>query len=348
LNARTAYAEAGVNVEAGERAVELLRAKLHVSGGDLLGGIGAFGAAVEVPAGYRRPVIVTATDGVGTKTEIARRLGRLGTIGQDLVAMCADDVVCHGARSTYFLDYLAVGRVDPESVAEIVGGVAEACEAIGCTLIGGETAEHPGLMAVDVFDLAGFCIGFVEHDGLIDGTAARAGDVVIGLASSGLHANGYSLVRGLLDKGAMNLEDAFAGGPTLGDALLAPTRLYSPAVLALAAHLGRRGLRLGGLAHITGGGLPGNLPRGVGPELGVRLQLDSWPVPPIFGLIGQVGNVAPADMRATFNCGIGFAAIVEPAAAEATVDLLRSNGIEAWPIGEVRPAAELGGRYAEA
>ncbi len=338
MTARTAYSRAGVDVEAGDRAVDLLRRRLNVSGTRLLGGIGAFGAAVEIPDGYRRPILVTATDGVGTKTEIARRLGRLDTIGQDLVAMCADDVVCHGARPTYFLDYVALGRVDPERVADLVGGIASACESIGCALVGGETAEHPGLMDADAFDLAGFCIGFVERDELIDGSAAKAGDAVIGLASSGLHANGYSLVRRLIDEGKLALDET----------LLIPTRLYAPAVLRLIDELRDRNLRLGGLAHVTGGGLPGNLPRAVGADLGVIVRPAAWPVPQVFDLVARAADIGDAEMRATFNGGIGFAAVVEPAAAAPALELLATNGIEAWVIGEVNPAAELGSRYLEA
>ena len=268
----------------------MLRAQLKIADTDLLGGIGGFGAALAIPAGYREPVLVTATDGVGTKIEIARRLGRLDTIGQDLVAMCADDVVCHGAQPTFFLDYIAVGKVDPARVAAVVAGISEACESIGCTLVGGETAEHPGLMEADAFDLAGFCIGFVERDQLIDRTEAQAGDAIIGLASSGLHANGYSLVRKLIDQGSIRLEDVTDGGQSYGDALLAPTRLYTPAILALLGMLRTAGLRSGGLAHITGGGLAANLPRAVGDDLGVRVELASWPQPALFATIGRLAR----------------------------------------------------------
>ncbi|CAN5709256.1 phosphoribosylformylglycinamidine cyclo-ligase [soil metagenome] len=338
MSGRTAYADAGVDVGAADRAVELLRARLGVSEHDLLGGIGAFGAALELPGGYRRPVLVTGADGVGTKTDLARRLGRYDTIGQDLVAMCVDDIVCHGARPAFFLDYLAVGRVAPERVAEIVGGVGEACALVGAALVGGETAEHPGLMGDDDFDLAGFAIGFVERDELIDGTAARAGDVIIGLASSGLHANGFSLVRSLIERGTLELSDE----------LLEPTRLYAPAVLALIEALRTSGLRLGGLAHVTGGGLAGNLPRGVTATLGVRLDPSAWPQPELFTRIGRLAGIGAVELRATLNCGIGFAAVVEPAAVEPSIALLAGHGIAAWPIGTIAPAAELGARYVEA
>jgi phosphoribosylformylglycinamidine cyclo-ligase len=348
LTLSQAYRNAGVDIGAGDKAVELLRSSLKVADEDLLGGIGGFGAALAIPAGYRQPVLVTATDGVGTKTELARELGRFDTIGQDLVAMCADDVVCHGAQPAFFLDYLALGKVDPARVATIVGGVAHACESIGCILVGGETAEHPGVMADDVFDLAGFCVGFVERDQLIDRTEAQAGDAVLGLASSGLHANGFSLVRKLIAQGSLNLSDVADGGRSVGEVLLEPTRLYTPAILALLGMLKSHGLRSGGLAHITGGGLRGNLPRAVGDDLGVRVRLDAWAMPQIFATIGRLAGIAGAELRATFNCGIGFAVVLEDAGVEPAITLLESHGIEARRIGEVRPADELGARYAEA
>jgi phosphoribosylformylglycinamidine cyclo-ligase len=327
----------------------MLRAHLKVAELDLLGGIGGFGAALAIPSGFKEPVLVTATDGVGTKTEIARRLGRLDTIGTDLVAMCADDVVCHGARPALFLDYLALGKVEPARVSAIVAGIARACESIGCTLVGGETAEHPGLMDADAFDVAGFCIGFVERNELIDRTEAQAGDVVIGLASSGLHANGYSLVRKLIDQGSLSLTAIGDGGQTYGEILLAPTKLYAPAILALLGMLRTAGLRSGGLAHITGGGLAGNLPRAVGDDLGVRVRVNSWVQPGIFDTIGRLAGMGAAEMRATFNCGIGFAVVAEEAAEEPTIELLASHGIEARRIGDVRAVEELGGaRYVEA
>ncbi len=332
MSGRTAYAQAGVDVEAGELAVELIRAGATRLAGE-------FASICPIPSGYREPMLVTATDGVGTKTDIARRLGRLDTIGQDLVAMCADDVVCHGARPAYFLDYVAVGHLDPGRVAEIVVGIGRACASIGCDLVGGETAEHPGLMAVDEFDLAGFCVGFVERDELVDATAARAGDVVVGLASSGLHSNGYSIVRRLVDAGQLALTDE----------LLAPTRLYTPAVLELTADLRRRGLRLGGLAHVTGGGLARNLPRAVKPSLGIRVDPSAWPQPSIFDQIAAAADMDGSELRATFNCGIGFATVLEPAAVAPALALLRERDVETWQIGEVRPLNELGGRrYVEA
>jgi phosphoribosylformylglycinamidine cyclo-ligase len=340
LSLRTAYADSGVDVDAGDRAVDLMRGHLGVSPADRLGGIGAFGAVLALPEDMDHPLLVTSTDGVGTKTEIARRLGRYDTIGQDLVAMCVDDIVCHGATAYYFLDYLAVGRVVPERVAEIVRGVARAAESAGCALVGGETAEHPGIMAEQEFDLAGFCIGFVERDALIDGSKAREGDVVVGLASDGLHANGYSLVRSLLESGSLALTDD----------LLTPTRVYLSQVLALLDTLTHSGARVGGLAHVTGGGLVTNLPRAIGSaELGVLIDPSSWPEPEIFRRISRAAGIRADECRAIFNDGIGFAIVVEPDAADATVGILANDGVDAWVIGEVKSRGLLGDkRYAEA
>jgi phosphoribosylformylglycinamidine cyclo-ligase len=369
---RRSYAVAGVDVVAGEHAVELLRERIERAGAgglDLLGGLGGFAAALSLPPGYRQPVLVMATDGVGTKVEIARRLGRHGTIGQDLVAMCADDVACHGARPWAFLDYVAVGRLDPAVVAEIVGGIAEACAQVGCTLAGGETAEHPGLMAADSFDVAGFCVGIVERDDLLDGSSARAGDAVVGIASSGLHANGYSLVRQVIEERRLDLDaplrdlvrealgrevtaapagaTATSRADTLGDALLRPTTLYARPVLGARRRLAEQGHRIAGIAHVTGGGLPANLPRALPVELGIRVDPARWPVPDVIAAVAALAGLDGAEMRATFNAGIGMALVVEPAAAGPLVDDLAEHGLAAWVIGEVRPAAELGGRYRE-
>ncbi len=348
MSLRAAYREAGVDIEAGDQAVEMLRAQLKVAELDLLGGIGGFGAALAIPDGLQQPVIVTATDGVGTKAELARRLDRLDTIGIDLVAMCADDIVCHGAKPTFFLDYLALGKLEPARVSALVAGISRACDSIGCTLVGGETAEHPGLMAADAFDMAGFCVGFVERSELIDRTEAQAGDVIIGLASSGLHANGYSLVRKLIDQGSLALTDIGEGGQSYGEILLTPTRLYTPAILALLAMLRTQGLRSGGLAHITGGGLAGNLPRAVGDDLGVRVRVDSWVQPQIFDTVGRLAGIGGAEMRATFNCGIGFAVVAEEDAVRPSIELLAAHGIEAREVGDVRALDELSARYVEA
>jgi len=365
--ARAAYARAGVDVAAGERAVELMRASVASTWRpEVLAGLGGFGSAVAIPSGYREPVIVSSTDGVGTKTAIAAAMGRLDTIGIDLVAMCADDVACTGAEPLAFLDYIAIGRLDPERVASLVSGIAEGCRQAGCALTGGETAEHPGLMEPDEFDLAGFCIGVGERSRLLDGSTARAGDVIVGLASSGLHANGYSLVRSLVAEHGLELRDAYAGllrrvlgdgaaddalaremhdaDATLGDVLLMPTRIYARDLLAMRAALGSAGHAIRGIAHITGGGLPGNVPRALPAALGARLDPAAWPMPSVMRVLGALGGIADAELRATFNAGLGMTVVVPAEAAPAAVELARTRGIPAWIVGEVVDEADIGGR----
>lgn len=366
---RSAYAAAGVDVDAGERAVDMMRAAVErTRRPEVLGGLGGFGSAVTIPAGFREPVLVSSTDGVGTKTAIAAALGRYDTIGRDLVAMCADDVVCSGAAPLFFLDYVAVGRLDPEQVAELVGGVAAGCEEAGCALVGGETAEHPGMMPPGDFDVAGFCVGVVERDDLIDGSTVRAGDAIIGLRSSGLHANGYSLVRSLIAKWDLDLgrpyqeqliltlggeaaADAMSAEPghalaTLGEVLLTPTTIYSGAILRLRAALRAAGHEVDGLAHVTGGGLPGNVPRALPPGLAARLDPGTWRMPSIVRLVGALGGLDDTELRATFNGGLGMIAVVAPAAVPAALAALERDGIGAAVIGEVVPA-DGGPRYIE-
>ena len=369
--ARAAYARAGVDVAAGERAVELMRASVASTWRpEVLAGLGGFGSAVAIPSGYREPVIVSSTDGVGTKTAIVAAMGRLDTIGIDLVAMCADDVACTGAEPLAFLDYIAIGRLDPERVASLVSGIAEGCRQAGCALTGGETAEHPGLMEPDEFDLAGFCIGVGERSRLLDGSTARAGDVIVGLASSGLHANGYSLVRSLVAEHGLELRDAYAGllrrvlgdgaaddalaremhdaDATLGDVLLTPTRIYARALLAMRAALGAAGHEIRGIAHVTGGGLPGNVPRALPAALGSRLDPAAWPMPSVMRVLGVLGGIADAELRATFNAGLGMTVVVPAEAASTAVELARTEGIPAWIVGEVVEAADIGRlRYVE-
>jgi phosphoribosylformylglycinamidine cyclo-ligase len=365
--ARTAYARAGVDVAAGDAAVERMRASVDSTRRpEVVGGLGGFGGAIAIPTGYREPLIVSSTDGVGTKTAIAAALGRWDTIGIDLVAMCADDVVCAGAEPLAFLDYVAVGRLDPDAVAALVAGVAAGCVEAGCALVGGETAEHPGLMEPGTFDLAGTCVGIVERADLLDGTAARAGDVILGLPSSGLHANGFSLVRTLLaewdipldrpyqEQLARSLGDAgrdaaVADEPalalsTVGDVLLTPTLIYARQVLAARAALRTAGHDLRGVAHITGGGLPGNVPRALPSHLAARIDPRRWQMPSVIRLIGALGGLDAAELRATFNGGIGMVVVVAPEAVEVATAALP----EAIAIGIVTPSVELGGRYAEA
>jgi phosphoribosylformylglycinamidine cyclo-ligase len=368
---RPAYARSGVDVEAGERAVDLMRDAVgSTRRPEVLGGLGGFGGGFSIPEGYRRPLLVGSMDGVGTKTAIATAVGRYDTIGIDLVAMCADDVVCTGAEPLAFLDYVAVGRLDPIGVAELVGSVAAGCREAGCALIGGETAEHPGLMPAESFDLAGTCIGVVERDDVIDGSSVRAGDAIVGLAASGLHANGFSLVRSLVSKWALDLarpyqeqlrrslgdrerDEILAVEPehelaTLGEVLLTPTRIYALAILAVRDALRASGHDLRGLAHITGGGLPGNVPRALPAELGARVDPARWPMPSIQRLVGALGGLDGSETRATFNGGVGMVAVVAPEAAELTMGAFAERGVQAWPIGQVEPVAALGGqRYVE-
>jgi len=368
---RDAYTRSGVDVAAGERAVELMRASVaSTHRPEVLGGLGGFGSAVAIPPGFREPVIVSSTDGVGTKTAIAAAVGRFDTIGVDLVAMCADDVVCTGAEPLAFLDYIAVGKLDPFHVAELVAGIADGCRQAGCALVGGETAEHPGLMEADEFDLAGFCIGVGERDRLLDGTAARAGDAIVGLASSGLHANGYSLVRALVASEGLDLHEPFQAllrrvlgdaaaeallraepnhaMATLGEVLLAPTRIYALDLLAIRAALAADGTEVRGMAHITGGGLPGNVPRALPSDLGARLDPGSWPMPAVMRLLGAIGGLEDDELRATFNGGLGMVVVVPAGAAGTAVRMAEDRGVVAWVVGEVVEAAALGGaRYAE-
>jgi phosphoribosylformylglycinamidine cyclo-ligase len=369
---RRAYAAAGVDVTAGETAVDLIRSSVESTRRpEVIDGLGGFAAAFSVPAAMREPVIVASTDGVGTKTAIARAVGRFDTLGIDLVAMCVDDVVCAGAEPIALLDYVAVGRVDPPHVAELVAGVAEGCRIAGCALVGGETAEHPGVLEPDEFDLAGCAIGVVERSLFLDGTAARAGDAIVGLASSGLHANGYSLVRALVAEwdvpfdrpyqeqlrrslGDDATDEALVAEPanalaTIGEVLLAPTRIYARNVLALRSALRADGSDVRGFAHVTGGGLPGNVPRALPAQLGARLDPARWRLPSAMRLIGALGGLDEPELRATFNGGLGMVAIVPADAAERAIAFLGGRDVEAALVGEVVEVEALGGaRYVEA
>ena len=360
-----AYRNAGVDVDAGEHAVDLMRSAVEATRRpEVVGGLGGFASVMALPAGMREPLLVSSTDGVGTKTAIAMAMGRYDTIGLDLVAMCADDLVCAGAEPLFFLDYVAVGRVFPERVAAIVASVAEGCSLAGCSLIGGETAEHPGLMEPDEFDLAGFCVGVVERDRLLDGTAARAGDALIGIASSGLHSNGFSLVRRVVADANLELDEGYAElvgrilGPettpepetaalSLGEALLTPTRIYSKAILALRRRLVETGSSLRGVSHITGGGLPGNLPRIIPEGLGACLHPAVWPMPSVMMLIGVLGGLSEAELRSTFNGGLGMVCAVPADGVETAIRSLQDVGLTAWHVGDVVPIGADGARYSE-
>jgi phosphoribosylformylglycinamidine cyclo-ligase len=332
--ARSSYAGAGVDIDAGERAVELMRAAVgRASRAEVVGGIGGFAGLFDASrlTSYRRPLLATATDGVGTKVAIAQQLGRYDTIGIDLVAMVADDLVCCGAEPLFLTDYVVFGRLVPERAAAVVAGVAEGCVRAGCALIGGETAEHPGHLGPDDFDLAGAATGVVEADALLGPQRVSAGDAVIGLASSGLHANGYSLVRNVLARSglALDAEPPELGG-CLGDVLLTPTAIYARDCLALAA-----GCDVHALAHITGGGLAANLARVLPPGAGAVLERASWRPPPVFGLLAACGGIGAAEMERVFNMGVGMAVVVAAADADRAVRMLADRGVPGWMLGHI-------------
>jgi phosphoribosylformylglycinamidine cyclo-ligase len=326
------YREAGVDIDAGEELVE--RIKPHVKRSmrrEVLGGIGGFGALVEVPLDrYRRPVLVSGTDGVGTKLRLAIDTRRHDTVGIDLVAMCANDVVVQGAEPLFFLDYFATGKLDVAVGERLIAGIVEGCVQAGCALVGGETAEMPGMYHGEDYDLAGFCVGIVEKDAIIDGSATRTGDVVLGLPSSGPHSNGFSLIRKILQIADADLQTPLEGLSLL-DRLMAPTRIYVKPLLKLIA-----ALPVHGLAHITGGGLVENIPRVLPEGLEVVLERKSWPREAVFDWLQRQGRVADAEMYRVFNCGIGMTLQLRPADVDRAIGLLGDMGQEARVIGEVR------------
>ncbi len=334
----TSYEAAGVDIAAGERAVELMKSRVARSRrpevvDDASGFAGLFDASALKR--YERPLLATSTDGVGTKVDLARRLGVYDTIGHDLVGMVVDDLVVCGAEPLFMTDYIACGKVVPERIAAIVGGVAEGCTLAGCALVGGETAEHPGLLEPDAFDLAGAGTGVVEADAVLGPARVRPGDAVLGLASSGIHANGYSLVRHILREAGLSLEAAPPElSRPLGEELLTATRIYARHCLALAASC-----EVHAYAHITGGGLAANLARSLPSGCDAVLERSCWTPPPIFAFLAARGGVPAAEMDKTFNMGVGMAAIVAAGDADAAVRLLAARGLDAWVIGEIVPGS---------
>jgi len=326
------YREAGVDIDAGEELVE--RIKPHVKRSmrrEVLGGIGGFGALVEVPLDrYRKPVLVSGTDGVGTKLRLAIDTRRHDTVGIDLVAMCVNDVVVQGAEPLFFLDYFATGKLDVGVGERLIAGIVEGCVQAGCALVGGETAEMPGMYHGEDYDLAGFCVGIVEKDAIIEGSATRAGDVVLGLPSSGPHSNGFSMIRKILQVAGADL-NAPLEGVNLVDRLMAPTRIYVKPLLRLIAEL-----PVHGLSHITGGGLVENIPRVLPDGLEVVLERKSWRREAVFDWLQRQGQVADAEMYRVFNCGIGMTIHLAPVDADRAIGILRDAGQEALVIGEVR------------
>lgn len=334
MNRDMDYRQAGVDIEAGEAAVERIKDLARSTARpEVLGGLGGFAGLFALNASaYREPVLVAGCDGIGTKLKLAFDTGCHHTVGIDCVAMCVNDILTQGAEPLFFLDYLAAGRLDPEQVGQVVAGMADGCRQAGCALLGGEMAEMPGFYLPGEYDIAGFAVGVVERNKIIDGSKIVAGDALIGLASSGLHSNGYSLVRKvLLEQAGMSLDRTPSGlSVPLADELLKPTRIYVRAVLPL---LKRYSIR--GAAHITGGGLPGNLPRVLPEGMQAVIWERSWPIPPVFNLIRDLGPVRQDEMYRTFNMGVGFVLVAPPEQAEEIIADLAKDNLPAWQIGEV-------------
>ncbi len=329
------YKDAGVDIDAGEALVQRIK---HVAKRthrpEVMGGLGGFGALCEIPAGYREPVLVSGTDGVGTKLKLAMDLGIHDSIGIDLVAMCVNDLVVAGAEPLFFLDYYATGKLSVDTAAAVVEGIGRGCEQAGCALVGGETAEMPGMYEGEDYDLAGFCVGVVEKSGIIDGSAVQGGDVLIGLASSGPHSNGYSLIRKIIEVGGADLQSDF-NGDSLGRTLLEPTRIYVKSLLDLF-----KSVDVKALCHITGGGLLENLPRVIPAGASAVIDTGSWQWPPIFDWLQGAGNVDTREMYRTFNCGVGLVVCVAEADAEAALAGLQASGETAWRLGSIEQDAE--------
>jgi phosphoribosylformylglycinamidine cyclo-ligase len=325
------YRAAGVDIDAGERLVERIKpyAKFTTRP-EVLAGIGGFGALFELSKKYRNPVLVAGTDGVGTKLKLAFQFDKHDNIGIDLVAMSVNDILVQGAEPLFFLDYFACGKLDVDTAARVVKGIAAGCGQAGCALIGGETAEMPGMYPEGEYDLAGFAVGAVEKDRIITGQTIKEGDVVLGLASSGAHSNGYSLIRKIIEKNGADLSADF-NGSALIDVIMAPTRIYVKPLLQLMGEM-----QVKGMAHITGGGLVENIPRILPENLAVVLEKEAWGMPPLFHWLQQQGNIADSEMHRVFNCGIGMAIIVAPELVDAAMQHLQSAGETVWQIGAVR------------
>ena len=329
------YAAAGVDITAGYKAVELMKAHIARTRNEgCLDDVGGFGGCFALPMGMEEPVLVSGTDGCGTKVKLAILMDKHDTIGIDAVAMCVNDIICCGARPLFFLDYIACGKNIPEKIAAIVSGVAEGCVQSGAALIGGETAEHPGLMPVEDYDLAGFAVGIVDKKKIIDNTKMNAGDVIIALPSTGIHSNGFSLCRKVFDIDNNNpdlyVPNEKLGGKTVGETLLTPTRIYVKSILALIKEVSVKGI-----SHITGGGFYENIPRSIPDGLGAKIKKDDVRVLPIFDLIAKTGNIPERDMFNTFNMGVGMCVIVAKEDVETAISILKANGEDAYVLGEI-------------
>lgn len=328
------YKDAGVDIDAGEALVQRIKSVAKATARpEVVGGLGGFGALCRIPQGYKSPLLVSGTDGVGTKLKLALDLNQHDTIGQDLVAMCVNDLLVCGAEPLFFLDYYATGKLDVDVAESVIRGIGDGCQLSNCALIGGETAEMPGMYHGNDYDLAGFCVGVVEEDEVITGKNVKQGDVLIALASSGVHSNGYSLVRKVLEVSNTDLKAEELDGKPLKDVLLAPTKIYVKSVGALQKELGNANIHA--MAHITGGGLTENLPRVLPDDLSAEINLTSWEFAPVFKWLQQKGNIEQKEMLRTFNCGVGFVVVVPADIADKAIDILSEQGETAWKLGQI-------------
>lgn len=339
------YKDAGVDIDAGEHLVQRIKSVAQATKRpEVVGGLGGFGALCRIPQGYKNPLLVSGTDGVGTKLKLALQLNQHDSIGQDLVAMCVNDLLVCGAEPLFFLDYYATGKLDVDTAATVIAGIADGCKLANCALIGGETAEMPGMYQGDDYDLAGFCVGVVEEDEIITGDTVQVGDVILGIGSSGVHSNGYSLVRKVIEVSSTDLNTAQLGDTPLKELLLAPTKIYVKAIHTLQKTLAEgtktestktNASPIHAMAHITGGGLTENLPRVLPSHLSAQIHLDSWQFPAIFNWLQTQGNIAKDEMLRTFNCGIGFVVVVDKANAKEAIESLSQSGESVWQIGQI-------------
>ena len=328
------YKDAGVDIDAGEALVSRIKSVAKAtSRPEVMGGLGGFGALCRIPAGYKSPLLVSGTDGVGTKLKLALQLNRHETIGQDLVAMCVNDLLVCGAEPLFFLDYYATGKLDVDTAATVISGIGDGCQLANCALIGGETAEMPGMYQDEDYDLAGFCVGVVEESEVITGDNVQQGDVLIALASSGAHSNGYSLIRKVIEVTGTDVASEKLGERSLADALMAPTRIYVKSVNALQKSLGNANIHA--MAHITGGGLTENLPRVLPENLAAQIDTSSWVLPEVFQWLQKGGNIETLEMYRTFNCGVGFILVIPADKAEQAMSELSASGETVWKIGEI-------------
>ncbi|MFK8042054.1 phosphoribosylformylglycinamidine cyclo-ligase [Congregibacter sp.] len=336
-NTPLTYRDAGVDIDKGNALVGRIRDAVdRTRRPEVMGGLGGFGALCALPAGYREPLLVSGTDGVGTKLRLAIELNRHKHIGIDLVAMCANDIAVSGAEPLFFLDYYATGKLDLDVATDVVRGIAKGCELSGCALVGGETAEMPGMYSEGDYDLAGFCVGVVERDQVIDGSAVATGDALVAIASSGPHANGYSLIRSVLERSQADLDEPLEeGGKTLGELLLEPTTLYCKALLAL-----RKTVDVHAMAHITGGGLLENLPRVLPDNTTAHIDTASWDWPAVFTWLHKAGNIERTEMFRTFNCGVGMVVCLPRDQVDSAIDVLAGHELRAWQIGDIVAGAE--------